>query len=143
MIGVDKVLGFSTMTANPMPQRRHISVWILLTAFVVGGVAGPSLHRVQHAGQQIADQTETPCHAPGVHDAEGPLWTHEATDLGKADCLLCATRLLVVPPAPAPSLASRASLTSVVTPVSHVASAHVAADRFIRGPPSLSKARPA
>ena len=126
-----------------MLRRRHISVWLLLVAVVAGGVAGPVLHRVQHGAAQIADRPETPCHADSVHHAETALWTEATSDLRAPACNLCATRLLVVPPTPTPTLGPRRMGATAVETRSHVAAAHVSADRFIRGPPSLAEARPA
>ncbi len=126
-----------------MPQRRPILVWLLLVAFVVGGAAGPALHRVQHGAKQISDRPEIPCHAAGVHHAEVSFWTEVASDLRAPACDLCATRLLVVPPTLAPSTAPRVVGTTAVEMPSPVAAADVATHRFIRGPPSLSEARPA
>lgn len=126
-----------------MAHRRYISVWLLLTTIVAGGVVGPSLHRLQHGLQQLADRPETPCHTPGAHAADKTLWTDAVSERGVPDCDFCATRLLVVPPTPAPSTAPRVVGTTAVSPSSHVAAAHVARHRYIRGPPSLFGARPA
>lgn len=126
-----------------MPQRRPILVWLLLVVFAVGGVAGPALHQVQHATEEAADRSETPYHAPGVHTAEGAVWADAVADLQILECDLCATRLLVVFPTPAPTSTPLVVGTTAVGAGSHVTAAHVAADRFIRGPPSLSEARPA
>lgn len=126
-----------------MSYRRHISVWFLLVAVAAGGVVGPVVHRVQHAAEQIADRPETPCHTAGVHHAQTSFWTEAASDLRVPTCDLCATRLLVVPPTPAPTTAPRVEGTPTIEPHSHVAAGHVADDRFIRGPPSLFEARPA
>ena len=126
-----------------MVNRRHISVWLLLAAIVAGGVLGPTLHRVQHGVQRMADQPVAPCHTDGVHRADGPVWTDAASELGAPECDYCATRLLVVPPTPAPSTSPLVVGTTAVQPSSHVAAAHVERPRFIRGPPSLSEARPA
>jgi len=120
-----------------MPQRRPILAWLLLVAFAAGGVVGPPLHQVQHGAVQIANQSDEPCHTAGVHNAEGAVWTKAAVDLVAPDCVLCATRLLVVPPTPVPTTAPRIVKATAGTPGSHVATAAVASHRFIRGPPSL------
>jgi hypothetical protein len=123
-----------------MHQRRPILVGLLLAIFLVGGVAGPSLHRAQHGAAQIAEQAEEPCHAPKVHQAEGAVWVEAAVDLAVPDCVLCTTRLLVVPSAPVLPAAPRALSMTVGAPGAHVALAPVAIHHFIRGPPSWSEA---
>ena len=120
-----------------MRRSRSLLAWLLLVAFAVGGVAGPALHQVQHATEEAADRSETPYHAPGVHAAEGAVWADAVADLQAPECDLCATRLLVVFPTPAPTSTPRVVGTTAVNAGSHVTAAHVAADRFIRGPPSL------
>jgi len=124
-----------------MPQRRHISIWVLLVAFVAGGVGGPVVHDVQHGIAERTHQSEVPCHAADVHEAEGPVWTEAAGDLLAPECNLCARRLLVVPPTPAPVSSPHVQGSATIEHRSHVTAAHVAADYFIRGPPSLPEAR--
>lgn len=126
-----------------MTQRRHISVWLLLAAFVLGGVAAPVLHQVQHGTVEVSPRPDEPCHTAGVHQSDRSLWTEASVDLTPPDCTLCATRLLVVLPTPAPTTSPRVIGTTDVALQSHVAAARVATDRFIRGPPSRSEARPA
>ncbi|MFB6274224.1 MAG: hypothetical protein ABEL51_15160, partial [Salinibacter sp.] len=92
---------------------------------------------------ELADRPEQPCHAADVHTADGAVWADAATDLRAPDCTLCATRLLVVPSTPIPATAPRMMGSTAVETRSHVAAVHVASDRFIRGPPSLTEARPA
>jgi hypothetical protein len=124
-----------------MPQRRHISIGLLLVAFVAGGVGGPVVHEVQHSIAERAHQSEAPCHAADVHQAEGPMWTGAAEDLFAPACDLCAWRLLVAQPTPVPVSTPHVQGPTTVEHRSHVAAAHVAADHFIRGPPSLPEAR--
>lgn len=126
-----------------MPQRRSILVWLLLATFVVGGVASPVLHRAQHGATQIAEQAAETCHAPGVHRAEGPVWTEAAVDLAVPECLLCSTRLLTLPSAPVLSVSPHAADGTAGILREHVALAPVATHLFIRGPPSRSEARSA
>lgn len=126
-----------------MHQRRPILVGLLLATFVVGGVAGPVLHRAQHGATQLAEQAETPCHAPGVHRAEGAVWAEAAVDLAVPDCVLCTTRLLVVPSAAVLPVAPRVMGVTVGAPGTRVAQSPVAPHHFIRGPPSLLEARSA
>jgi len=122
-----------------MTRLRHIAVWGLLATLVVGGVAGPVVHRVQHAAERIADTSEA-CHPPPVHDADAPVW---AADVGLEvpACTLCATRLLVVLPDLAPTAAPRVMGTARVVLRTHLTPAHVATDRTIRGPPHVSGTR--
>lgn len=124
-----------------MRRLRFISACFLFVAFATGGVAGPVLHWVQHAATQAAAASRD-CHSEAVHTAEGAVWTHEAEDLFAPDCDLCATRLLVVMPALQPTTSPQREGTPRVEHRSHVASASVFANRFIRGPPSLLEARP-
>ena len=124
-----------------MRRLRFISACVLLVAFGAGSVMGPVLHRAQHAAEQAAAANRI-CHNEAVHTAEGAVWTHESKDLFAPDCDLCATRLLVVTPAPRPSTSPQQVGTTAVAHRSHVASAAVFTDRFIRGPPSLLEACP-
>lgn len=124
-----------------MRRLRSLSAWLLLVAFAAGGVGGPVLHQVHHAAEQ-ADPTEQPCHSGDVHAAEGTVWTDDATGLSVLDCDLCARRLLVVVPSPVPLSTPQRVGTAEVERRSHVASATVFDDRFVRGPPSLLEARP-
>lgn len=119
-----------------MPQRRPILVWLLLVALVTGGVVGPVVHRVQHGARQIADRAE-PCHTADLHRADGLFWNETAEDLQRPECDLCATRVLVIRPTLALTTAPHVVGTTTVETRSHLAAAHVATHRFIRGPPSL------
>jgi len=125
-----------------MQRLRSISAWLLLVVFAAGGVGGPILHQVHHAIERAAP-TDRSDHSVDVRTAEGTVWTDEAADLSTPDCDLCARRLLVVSPTPAPVGTPRVQGSTTVEHRSHVAMAHVAADHFIRGPPSLPEAHPA
>ena len=122
-----------------MNRLRHIAVWGLLATLVVGGVAGPVVHRVHHAAEQTAESREA-CHPASVHHAETATLTENA-GLEALSCDLCATRLLVVPPDLAPTSMPRVVGTTRVTLRTHLAPVHVVTDRTIRGPPSISEAR--
>lgn len=122
-----------------MNRLRHIAVWGLLATLVVGGVAGPVVHRVHHAAEQIAEPSEA-CHPASVHNAETATLT-EATGLEALSCDLCATRLLVVLPDMGPGATPRISGTTRVVLRTHLAPVYVVNDRTIRGPPSVSGAR--
>lgn len=126
-----------------MQGRRPILVGLLLVAFATGGVIGPTVHLVQHGAAQRSMQTEPSCHPADVHAAEGPLWTGATDGRALPECDLCATRLLVVPPTPVPATAPRVIRIRSAEARLHAAVAPVAADQFIRGPPSFSEARPA
>ncbi|WP_263819780.1 hypothetical protein [Salinibacter sp.] len=126
-----------------MQGRRPLLVGLLLVAFATGGVIGPTVHLVQHGAAQRSTQTEASCHPADVHAAEGPLWTGATDGRALPECDLCATRLLVVPPTPIPATAPRVVEGLAVEVRSHAAVAPVAADQFIRGPPSFSEAHPA
>ncbi len=119
-----------------MRALRPIAVWCLLATILAGGVAAPSLHRVQHAAEQAAAATEEPCHAPAVHHAEEPLWTeHGARPLGP-ECDLCATRLLMAESSQAPVVAPHVLVERRTTTHVPLVSAPVVAGPFIRGPPA-------
>ncbi|MEF8817967.1 MAG: hypothetical protein V5A20_12200 [Salinibacter sp.] len=124
-----------------MQGRHPILVGLLLVAFATGGVIGPTVHLVRHGEAQRSGETEPSCHTADVHASDGPLWT-DATD-GRIvpECDLCATRLLLVPPAPIPATAPRVMGKPAVEVRSHAAVAAVASVWFIRGPPSPSGAR--
>jgi hypothetical protein len=124
-----------------MARFRHIAVWGLLATLVVGGVAGPVVHRMHHAAERLAKADE-PCHPAAVHNTDVPVWTADA-DLEVPACDLCATRLLVVPPKLAPLSSPRTVGTTRVVLRTHLAPVHVRADRTIRGPPLVSAARSA
>ncbi|MFB6230315.1 MAG: hypothetical protein ABEL04_04090 [Salinibacter sp.] len=125
-----------------MQRLRSISAWLLLVVFAAGGIGGPFLHQVHHASERAAP-TDRSDHSVDVHTTEGTVWTDEAPDLSTLDCDLCARRLSVVTPAPAPFMAPQQGSTTEVEHRSHVASATVFNDWFVRGPPSLLEARPA
>ena len=122
-----------------MNRLRHIAVWGLLATLVVGGVAGPVVHRVHHAAEKTAESREA-CHPASVHHAETVTLAEDA-GLEALECDLCATRVLVVPPDLAPLSTPRVAGTARVTLRTHLAPVHVVTDRTIRGPPSLSEAR--
>jgi len=122
-----------------MNRLRHIAVWGLLATLVVGGVAGPVVHRVHHAAEQIAETSEA-CHPASVHHAE-TVTVAEDAGLETLSCDFCATRLLVVLPDMTPASAPRVVGTTRVVLRTHLAPALVVTDRTIRGPPSISEAR--
>ena len=124
-----------------MQGRHPILVGLLLVAFATGGVIGPTVHFVQHGKAQRSPQTESPCHTADVHAADGALWTDATDERVMLECNLCATRLLLVPPTPVPAVAPRTVGVPAVEARSHAAVARVTAAQFIRGPPSLSRAR--
>lgn len=125
-----------------MRRVRHIAVWTLLATLVVGGVAGPSIHRVDHALQKMAQASEEPCHSSAVHNTDVPLWTRAGASVHVPDCDLCATRLIVVLPDINPASTPSMAGTTRVVLRTHLTAAHVAAHRTIRGPPVFSGARP-
>lgn len=118
-----------------MTRLRHISVWVLLAAFAAGGTVGPVVHQVQHAAEQAA-AAAAPCHSAAVHNSDVPLWTEGVPSLDAPECILCARRLLVVPPAPAPTPAPTPTQSIQVATPSSVASVQTGTHQFIRGPPS-------
>lgn len=118
-----------------MGGLRDIGAWLLLGAFVMGGLLSPSIHRVHHAVEQAAEE---PCHTDAIHNADAPVLGEEESNVHAAHCALCVTRLLVV----LPSLETITSPTDLGIPSieagTHLLPVHVFADRTIRGPPSLS-----
>jgi hypothetical protein len=125
----------------PMQGRHPILVVLLLAVFTAGGVIGPTAHRVQHGAAKRSAQAESSCHAADVHAADGPLWTDDTDGRFVLECNFCATRLLVVPPTPVPTMAPRVGRVSTVEVRAHPAVVPTAIARFIRGPPPLSGAR--
>lgn len=122
-----------------MHRFRHVAAWGLLVTLVVGAVAGPLVHRLQH-GAERAVVAEKVCHPASVHHAD-TVTLAEATGLDVLSCDLCATRLPVVLPALNASWAPRVAGTTRVVLRTHLAPVHVATDRTIRGPPFISGAR--
>jgi hypothetical protein len=118
-----------------MRDVRSIAGWILLATFVAGGLAGPSLHRVQHAMDRMARADDAPCHGPEVHESEVPLWTEASGQIDVQECDVCARRLLLVPPVfgsfSEPIVAGAVQIESL----SHLTIDRTATDQFIRGPP--------
>lgn len=108
---------------------------MLLATFVAGGLLGPTVHRVQHAIEQVAAASETPCHSPDVHHSEDPVWTHTGAALGGLDCDLCATRLLVIRSDLDPVGIGRVLASNREAVVTHLTSVFVVAAPLIRGPP--------
>ena len=135
-------MDLSDPPAGFMTRFRHILAWFLLGVLGAGGIAGPAVHRVQHAVEQAAVANQS-CHPSAVHNAEGGVWTEEAVDLRVPQCDLCVRPLVVVLPVPKPSTSPQVADAPGIERRRHVASAGVFADRFIRGPPSLPYARPA
>lgn len=118
-----------------MGRFRDITAYLLLVTFVAGGLLGPSLHRVQHALEQAAEE---PCHTNAVHNADAPVVGDEDAAVHASHCALCVTRLLVVLPT-IETLTSPVILGAPSVEVGvHLAPVDVFADRAIRGPPSLS-----
>jgi hypothetical protein len=125
-------------------RRRHWAGWLLLTLFVVGGLALPGVHRVQHAAMTAEAHAAHHANAATTvaeHDAvghgavgHGAVW-HEAASVHVHDCDLCATRLnltaLRLPAPPSPLLGDH--IFVVPPPTRAPADARAAAS--IRGPP--------
>jgi phage tail protein X len=122
-----------------MDRFRYIAAWGLLVALVTGGIVGPLAHRVQH-GMERATGAKATCHPASVHHAETATLAADP-GLKALECDLCATRLLVVLPDMTPASTARVAGTTRVTLRTHLAPVHVATDRTIRGPPSISEAR--
>ncbi|GEM_PF-2424942 len=124
-----------------MPQRRSILASLLLLAFAVGGVAGPSLHRVHHGKAQERERDEEACHAPGVHNADTAVWTGATEDGIVPECVLCTTRLLVLPPVPVRPASPRVAGIEGRRPGPDRIATLTVSHQFIRGPPVASEAR--
>ena len=122
-----------------MNQTRIRMAWFLLAAFVLGGVVGPTAHRIDHAaethavhsGNVVRSQSEVGETAASPNAS--PILA--VTGASQADCEFCATRILVsdpsaidAPVAPRPTAAIARLLPS---PVRATASAAVSS----RGPP--------
>lgn len=114
-----------------MKRLRHIAMWILLATFVVGGALGPVVHRTQHA----AEQTSASSHIHGATD--GPVWCGEPVDVVAPDCVLCTTRLVVVPSAMGRPALPHVLATAWDVRRAHLTSSNVVAVPFIRGPPTV------
>lgn len=123
-----------------MRRFRHIAVWLLLAAFVAGGVGGPVVHHLQHAAERIEAASDTNCHSTAFHHAVVPVVADAASKVTAPECELCATRLLVVLSDIAPASAPRLTRTTRVVLRTHLAPVHVSTHRTIRGPPFVSGA---
>lgn len=112
--------------------KRH-GAWLLLAAFLVGGVVGPVAHTIQHQIDEAADSIASVAPA-----SEGSVVFSEAQDTDSshpADCLVCTARLVL----------DRAAHTPVPNPGQEVAMWATALDTvfslrsverlLIRGPP--------
>lgn len=119
-----------------MRALRPIAVWTLLATVVAGGVIGPSLHRVQHGLEAMQEAPDGPCHTAAMHNTDVPLWTPEAPQAVVVDCDQCATRILGVSSSQAPVAVPRVLAATWTERASHLLSAAVVADPFIRGPPT-------
>jgi hypothetical protein len=83
-------------------RTRIRTAWFLLAAFVLGGVVGPTAHRIDHAAEThavhsadvVRNQAETAKAAASPH-ASPILAVASASQL---DCEFCATRILVTDP---------------------------------------------
>lgn len=131
--GVDFVL----LTVLVSVPRRIVSVWLLLTTFVVGGLVGPTLHRVHHSMERLSLLTE-PCHSPDVHEANSLQWTKGTLAADALDCTLCTVRLLSVPSASEKAVAPLRFGSPRTGVESHLLAAPVFTDRTIRGPPVVA-----
>ena len=118
-----------------MTRLRHISAWVLLASFAVGGTLGPAVHQVQHAVEQAAAAAES-CHSDAVHNSEVALWTEPGSHADAPQCDICTRRLLVGSPAPAPDAGPFRAFTSRTVLPSGAVPAQTVTDLFIRGPPS-------
>lgn len=118
-----------------MRRFRDITAYLLLVTFVTGGLLGPSLHRIQHALEQAAEE---PCHTNAVHKADAPVVGDEDASVYATHCALCMSRLLVVLPTIEMLTIPMVGGDSSVELGMHLAPTDVFRDRFIRGPPSLS-----
>ncbi len=114
-----------------MQRLRHIAVWALLATFVVGGAVGPVAHQTQHAVEQASAS------AHSHTSADGPVWCGESVAGVAPDCVLCTTRLVIVPPAEARADAPHELATAWDATRAHLTSSNVVAAPLIRGPPTL------
>jgi hypothetical protein len=120
-------------------RTRIRTAWFLLAAFVLGGVVGPTAHRIDHAGEThavhpgdvVRSQSET---AAAASPHASPILA--VAGARQLDCELCATRVLVSDPAsidapiaPRPTVAIVGGLPSPV---------HATAPTTVlsRGPPT-------
>ena len=124
-----------------MPQRRPLLACLLLLAFVVGSVVGPVFHRVDHAEAQERKQSNAACHASEVHNADTAVWTGATKDGIVPECVLCTTRLLVLPPAPVRPASPRVAGAEGRRPGPDRIATLAVSHQFIRGPPGASEAR--
>lgn len=114
-----------------MKRLHHIAVWGLLATFVVGGIVGPVVHRAQHAVERASASS----HAHAAADV--PVWCGEPVDVAAPDCVLCTTRLVVVPSVVDRAGGALALAIAWDATRAHLTSSNVVAAPLIRGPPTL------
>jgi hypothetical protein len=106
-------------------RTRIRTAWFLLAAFVLGGVVGPTAHRIDHAAETHAVHSADVVRSQSekVETAASPNAspTLAVTGASELDCELCATRVLVsdtasidAPIAPRPTVAMAGALPSPV-----------------------------
>jgi hypothetical protein len=82
-------------------RTRIRTAWFLLAAFVLGGVVGPTAHRIDHAAEThavhsadvVRNQSET---AAAASPHASPILA--VAGASQLDCEFCATRILVTDP---------------------------------------------
>lgn len=119
-----------------MNQRfRTFGAYLLLLAFVLGGVVAPHVHQARHAAEAITAAHEQAHCEDASHDSDAPLVTGHFHEAEIPECVLCATHhtfTAVVPD-------EGSSLELLTRPVDRAMETHVLASprrsTEIRGPP--------
>jgi hypothetical protein len=72
-------------------RLRTCGAYLLLLAFVLGGVVAPHVHQVRHATEAADIVHHTSDCENASHDADAPTATGHFHDVEIPDCVLCAT----------------------------------------------------
>jgi anti-sigma factor RsiW len=121
-------------------RTRIRTAWFLLAAFVLGGVVGPTAHRIDHAaephalhpGDVVRSQSEK------VETAASPNASPTLAVAGarQLDCELCATRVLVSDPASIDAPIAPRPTVAIVGGLPSPVHATTPATVLSRGPPT-------
>ena len=114
---------------------RTFGAYLLLLAFVLGGVVAPHVHQVRHAveANDVAHERLV-CENPS-HDADAPLATGHFHDVEISDCVLCATHHTFTAVVPDAGSVSAPLARFIARSFQTHVSASTPRSTVIRGPP--------
>lgn len=119
-----------------MMSLRTLAAWMLLLAFVAGGLVGPHVHQAVHVVEEAAAAAEVEACTSRAHTTDVPLVTADEHAVDGPSCTLCATHHLLSAVLNAPGVVVDVpQRMSPTAPPAHVR-AGVEDVVSIRGPPS-------